>query len=168
MTREVLLLSIRPEHATKIFEGTKKVELRRVRPSLSSGDWVLVYVSTPVQALMGAFEVDKVIEAEPEDLWKLVHRYAGITKEQFDSYYLGTTKAYGIFLRGTRPLPAPISLISLRQLVSDFHPPQSYLYISQNQANTLNEASQQMLRRELLQKMPSSNIRAVSQSLQGR
>jgi predicted transcriptional regulator len=44
----ILLLSIRPEYANKIFDRTKTVELRRVRPRLlNEGDRVVVYVSSP-------------------------------------------------------------------------------------------------------------------------
>ena len=62
MLRKILLLSIHPEHAKNIFDGIKTVELRRTRPRLSKCDQVLVYVSSPTKALVGAFEVKKVIE----------------------------------------------------------------------------------------------------------
>lgn len=57
MPGDVLLISIRPVYANKIFDGSKTVELRRVRPRLETGSVVLVYVSNPVQALMGMFQV---------------------------------------------------------------------------------------------------------------
>ncbi len=57
-----ILLSVHPKYADKIFERTKTVELLRVRPKLlEEGDLVLLYVSSPVQALVGAFKVDKII-----------------------------------------------------------------------------------------------------------
>src|SRR5438552_3893096 len=41
--KSALLLSIRPKHAEKIFDGIKTVELRRIRPRLQRGDLVLVF-----------------------------------------------------------------------------------------------------------------------------
>ncbi len=41
MPSNILLLSIRPKYAKKIFEGNKKVELRRVRTRLDKGDLVV-------------------------------------------------------------------------------------------------------------------------------
>src|SRR5215207_9382671 len=130
MAGHILLLSIRPEHAFKIFDGSKKVELRRVRPKVSAGDSVLVYVSTPVRALVGAFDVERVVEARPQALWDQVKETAGITREQFDSYYSGAANAYGIVVGQVRQLPEPVMLYRLRKLFSGFHPPQSYRYLS--------------------------------------
>jgi predicted transcriptional regulator len=64
MTDTTLLLSLRPEFAELVFAGVKKVEFRRVRPRVQANEWVLVYVSTPVQALVGAIQVANVIDGE--------------------------------------------------------------------------------------------------------
>ncbi len=151
MPGDVLLLSIRPEYASKIFDGTKTVELRKVRPRSEAGDWVLVYVSTPVQALIGMFQVAEVLETSPKHLWTLVHDQAGITKEQFDFYYAGAEKAYGIFLRTTRKLPAPISLRYLKKLLAGFQPPQSYIYLNQEEVRLVDFESHKSKKLELLQ-----------------
>jgi predicted transcriptional regulator len=155
MAGEILLLSIRPEHADKIFDGTKRVELRRVRPKVSSGDSVLVYVSTPVRALVGAFDVARVVEAHPQDLWEQVKGSAGITREQFDSYYNGAAKAYGIVVGNVRQLPEPVVLHRLRKLFSGFHPPQSYRYLSQTEAAAIDTRSREIKRDYMLQRMPA-------------
>ena len=59
----MVLLSIKPKYADKIFNGTKTVELRRICPKVTEGDLILVYVSSPVKALVGEFEVKKIVEA---------------------------------------------------------------------------------------------------------
>ena len=156
MPADVLLLSIRPEYAGKIFDGTKTVELRRTRPRLKAEDWVLVYVSTPVQALIGMFQVDRVVTGVPTELWSMVHNRAGITREQYDLYYAGAEVAYGIFLKRPRRLPNPIYLGYLRQLLTGFQPPQSYRYLTSDQASLIDSESQRFKRRELLQQMPSA------------
>lgn len=151
MPGEVLLLSIRPTYANMIFGGTKTVELRRVRPRSKAGDWVLVYVSTPIQALIGMFQVGKVVESAPEQLWPLVHKQAGITKEQFDHYYSGAYRAYGIFLSATRQLPMPIKLRGLKELLGSFQPPQSYIYLNQEELRLVGLESHKAKRQEMLQ-----------------
>jgi len=133
MTRAILLLSIRPQYANKIFDGSKTVELRRIKPKLEAEDWVLVYVSTPVQALMGMFQVDKVEESSPNRLWTRVRDRAGVTRKEFDLYYTGTDKAYGIYLKTTRQLSQPINLEYLKQVLSGFQPPQSYRYLTHDE-----------------------------------
>lgn len=134
MQERTLLLSIRPEFADKVFAGTKKVELRRIRPRVEIQGWVLVYVSTPVRAIVGSFRVREVIERSPAALWKEVRDHAGVTRRQFDDYYFGAPKAYGIFLSSVRRFREPIELIHLRKLWPGFHPPQSYRYLDLYQA----------------------------------
>lgn len=126
MTGNALLLSIKPRFADAIFAKAKGVELRRVRPRVSAGDLILVYVTSPRCALEGAFEVERVLEARPSALWQSVRRTAGITKTEFDDYYRGSKAAYGIVVRRVWKL-APVSLAALRR--ARIRPPQSYHYI---------------------------------------
>ena len=137
MSIHSLLISIKPEHAKKIFAGAKTVELRRVRPKLSNGDTVLVYVSSPTKALIGAFEVDRVIENSPKELWLEVELNAGITQAEFNSYYSGTERAFGILIKKTWNFDVPLTLQNLKSKWMNFHPPQSYKYISEQEANLL-------------------------------
>src|SRR5436309_12998286 len=104
MPDKTLLLSIRPEFAKKIFDGTKTAELRRTRPRVKGGEWVYIYVASPVKALKGAFRVTKVIEDLPHKLWRKVKHAAGVTRKQFDEYYEGADKAYAILLEMVRHL----------------------------------------------------------------
>lgn len=137
MSVHSLLLSIRPKYAEQIFNGEKTVELRRIKPKLSRGDTVLVYVSSPTKALIGAFEVDKVIETSPQSLWQKVSSIAGVTEQEFSEYYDGTEKAYGIFIKKTWQLDQPLNLSNLKAIWKNFHPPQSYRYISANEAEII-------------------------------
>jgi predicted transcriptional regulator len=130
MSDRALLLSIRPKFATKIFDGSKTVELRRVRPSISEGDLVLVYASSPTRALLGAFEVDRVLCSTPSKIWSEVEECAGITQAEFDDYYAGAKKAFGIFIKRIWLFDEPVKLPALRQKRAEFRPPQGYHYMS--------------------------------------
>ncbi len=133
MLGRILLLSVRPEYADKIFEGIKEVELRRTRPRLCEGDLVIVYASSPKKALIGAFEVKKVIQKPLEDLWSEVQEKAGISYEDFCFYYKGLSVGCGIFLSKPSYFHEPVNLERLRQEWDNFRPPQSYRYLKPNE-----------------------------------
>jgi len=125
-----LLLSIRPKYADLIFNGYKKTELRRVRPRIKKGGIVLIYVSSPVKALMGAFQVQRVIEGTPNYIWKVVGHETGITKKEFDSYYSGLSLGFAISASKIWQLKNPIILANLKRRWIHFSPPQGYRYIN--------------------------------------
>ena len=131
MTGNALLLSIKPRFADSIFERKKRVELRRVRPRVSAGDLVLVYVSSPRCALEGAFEVERVLEAAPAQLWRSVQQTAGISEDEFHDYFRGCSQGYGIVVRRVWKLE-PVTLASLRR--ARIRPPQSYQYLDSAKA----------------------------------
>jgi predicted transcriptional regulator len=108
-----------------------------------------------VQALVGTFDVGKVVDAEPKILWDQVKDIAGINRKQFDDYYTGATKAYGIFVQEVRQLPKPVWLGSLRGIFDSFHPPQSYRYVTPVEAAAINSTSHEIMKRDLLQRMPA-------------
>jgi predicted transcriptional regulator len=113
-------MSIRPEYAEAIFSGSKTFELRRRRPSFAAGSRVIVYSSSPDQQLLGTFEAGNVHEADPEDLWQLVSKQAGITRKAFDAYFDGCDFGYAIEVCSPKRLsPKPLR----------FRPPQSYLFL---------------------------------------
>jgi len=140
MPSNILLLSIKPEYASKIFDGTKKVELRRVRTRLKSGDLVIVYVSSPEKALVASFEVERIIivenlSARLDNLWIQVKDYAAIQRENFESYYEGASVGVGIFLKNLKIFPQPLELESLRKQLPSIRPPQSYRYLTPREVN---------------------------------
>ncbi|MGH8017881.1 MAG: ASCH domain-containing protein [Opitutaceae bacterium] len=127
MNAAALLLSIKPRFADAIFSGEKTVEIRRVRPRLRAGDLVFVYVSSPRCALEGAFEVERLLEAEPKQLWKFVAGRAGLPHKEFDDYLSGCEIAFGIVIRRRWQLAEPLHLKKMRKRRVD--PPQSYRYL---------------------------------------
>jgi predicted transcriptional regulator len=127
-SNHALLISIRPRFVKLIFEGTKTVELRRVKPRLQAGDLVVVYASGSTMAIVGAFVVTGVTEATPKQIWRQHNGEGGLEKDEFDRYFEGKTTGYAIQIGKRWELPCPISLQTLRQLHGGFRPPQSYHY----------------------------------------
>lgn len=136
--RKHILLSIQPYFANKIFDGTKRVELRRSFPRVYNDRFVILYVSTPVKAIVGGFRISHIVQESPAHLWEQVQNIAGISREQFDSYYSGINKGYGIFFSEVWKYSNPITLKNLKASLSNFTPPQNFRYLHTSQAINLN------------------------------
>ena len=137
MCTKTLLLSIRPKYAEKIFDGSKSVELRKVRPSIKPGDTVYVYVSSPVKELKGTFTVTHITEGPIEHIWNHVRYDAGVTRAEFDEYYQESTTGYAIHLKAPFRTANPLKLADLRRLWNGFHPPQGYKYLDQSEISLI-------------------------------
>lgn len=129
MTNPAILMSIRPLYAEKIFNRTKTVELRRIKPKLiKAGSLIFVYVSAPIKSLVGAFSVASVEEKPVLALWESVKDHAGISYDDFHRYYHGSEKGVAIFINDVWLLPKPIHLSDLQRDFDGFYPPQSFRY----------------------------------------
>lgn len=120
-----VLLSIKPEFAFKIFEGTKKYEFRKVifkNPNIRT---VIVYASSPVQQVIGEFEIADIFSFNPEIIWEMTKKHSGITKEYFYTYFADREIAHAIKIKNTKKYRTPLSI------KDDFNvvPPQSYVYL---------------------------------------
>ena len=91
-------ISVRPKYADKIFDGSKTIELRRTRPSITSGDKLFVYTTSPVMELTGCCLVVKVISCTPEKLWEQAKKYAYIKEKDYWDYFHNCDTAYAIVL----------------------------------------------------------------------
>lgn len=132
-----LLLSLRPRFAELLLTGAKTVELRRVRPNVSSGAVALIYASAPTCALLGVAAVVEVHVADRERIWRRHGGHTGITRAEYDAYFEGTTDAVAIALAAVRRLPRPVLLPELRRGHEWFRPPQSFRYLSAEQTASL-------------------------------
>lgn len=95
-----IILSIKPEYADKIFAGEKQVEYRR-RPIRNAGK-VIVYVTKPVGKVLGEFEVEKVLSAEPETLWEQTRRVGGISRKAYFEYFKDKSEAYALTIKNVK------------------------------------------------------------------
>jgi predicted transcriptional regulator len=130
MNRRGLLISLKPHYAEMLLEGRKTVELRRIRPDIEAGDWVLLYASSPQKALVGAFQVSGVSESTPELLWKQIGSDSGISRDDFHGYFRGVCRGVGIHVGKTIRFHQATPLDRMREMIPGFHPPQSYSYVS--------------------------------------
>ena len=103
----IALMSIRPQFAASILDGSKRVEFRK-RPLATDIGTVVIYATKPVGAVLGEFVVDEQAVGKPEELWARFAEMAGIDREGFFNYYDGSARAVGIVIgRVDRYEPAP-------------------------------------------------------------
>lgn len=123
-----VLLSIKPEFAEKIFEGTKRYEFRRSVFKNKNVKTVVVYASSPVQRVIGEFEIDSILNDELKQLWNITKEFSGITENFFFDYFQNKEKGYAIKIKKTRKYNKSLSL------KDDFNvnPPQSFMYLEES------------------------------------
>ena len=122
---KAVLLSIKPEFAYKIFDGTKKYEFRKQIFKDSSIKKVVVYSSSPEQKVIREFTIDDILNDTPSDLWLQTRDYSGITQAFYEEYFRGRKNAYAIKVASTK-------LYEQKKDLSDFDimfPPQSFAYV---------------------------------------
>ena len=120
-----VLLSIKPEYAFKIFDGTKRFEFRKVIFKNPDVKTVIVYASSPVQQVIGEFEIDDIFSFDPDALWKKTKKYSGISEDFFYQYFADREIAHAIKIKKTKKYKKPLCIRE------DFNviPPQSYVYL---------------------------------------
>jgi predicted transcriptional regulator len=129
MVQATLFLSIKPTFARKILGGTKTIELRRARPNVAPGETALIYSSSPEMALLGSARVVDILSGPPSALWCDVKDEAGVSRQEYDSYFSGAAMAIGIRLEGVQCFVKRISLQEIRERWPWLRPPQSYRYV---------------------------------------
>lgn len=129
----VALMSIHPQYADRILNGTKRVEFRK-RPVAADVTHVVVYATAPVSAVVGAFTVDDQHTASPQMLWRQFRQVAGISWTDFRAYYAGRSAGTGIAVGAVLQASQPLCL---RRDVGVQHPPQSFQYLPSEVASSV-------------------------------
>lgn len=122
-----VVLSIKPEFANKIFDGTKKFEFRKAIFKNDKIKTVIVYSSSPVQQVIGEFEIERIINHDIDTLWGLTQEESGITEEYFYKYFADRLQGFAIEIKKVKKYKTP------KCLRADFNlfPPQSFAYYLQ-------------------------------------
>lgn len=92
--KTAMLLPIHPAHAENILNGTKWFEFRKV-PCRTGTTRIIIYATAPIMRVVGEVEILDVIVGSPESVWELTSDGAGISRQEFNRYFLGHAKAVG-------------------------------------------------------------------------
>ncbi len=124
----VAVMSIHPQFAARILDGTKLVEFRkrRLAPDVTT---VLLYATMPVARVIGAFEVAGYDVGAPTPVWERHKQHAGISRAGYRRYFHGAPSAVGILVKDARTLAYPLTLAELDK---SLRVPQSFVYLTLN------------------------------------
>jgi len=119
-----VVLSIKPEFAFKIFDGTKKFEFRKSIFKNEKIKTIIVYASSPVQQVIGEFDIEEVLNHDLSTLWDLTQEFSGISEKFYYEYFTNKEQGFAIKIKKTRKYRTP------KCLRADFNlsPPQSFAY----------------------------------------
>lgn len=129
-TERVALMAIRPVFAHAILNGTKLVEFRKRRLAADISR-VLVYATSPVQRVIGAFSIERTVVAPPAEIWSSYGDVGVIERDAFDRYYSHVTSAVALKIRDAERFATPLRLADLMRIPS---PPQSFIYLTMHEA----------------------------------
>jgi predicted transcriptional regulator len=123
---ENILISLRSVYAKGIYDGTKRVELRRRSVGVSPGTVVWLYEKVPVGSITGNAKVKAVHTASPRSLWRDFGAVSGLSKSEFFSYFEGVSEGCVLVLDAAARLETPLPLTRIRQVMRNFQPPQFF------------------------------------------
>lgn len=121
-----VILSIKPQYAEKILNGSKKFEFRKAGFSMPGVTTVVIYATKPVGKVVGEFEIDCIHIGAPSSIWKKTKIYAGIDRKFFDEYYRDKSVAVAIGVGEVKRYRHALEISSLGEGITA---PQSFRYL---------------------------------------
>jgi len=116
---DIWLFPIEPQYACCILSGVKKYELRGFskdhRLGVKEGSIIVIYVISPIKAILGEFIAGKPIEGTPDKVWCMVGKLEyGITPESHQ-YIMNHECAVAIPVIDPRCYAKPVTLDEIRE-----------------------------------------------------
>ena len=126
-----LLLSVKPDHAEKIMDGKKTIEIRRRFAAKWSRERVAIYSTSPVKALIGEATIQAVTNGSPKEIWERYGTRICCSHSEFLSYAEDCADLYALELSDAVPYMERIPLIEAESLIREsLAPPQSYCEVN--------------------------------------
>ncbi|MDO9630277.1 MAG: ASCH domain-containing protein [Humidesulfovibrio sp.] len=125
-----ILISIRQKYVASIINGVKTAEIRRIFPANPNVNKVYVYVPTPKQHIVGYFDISEVVRLPVAELWSFAGRQSALSRDEFFDYLSGKDVGVSIHFGKFSTLTQQVSLAEIRAHFQNFHPPQSFIYVS--------------------------------------
>ena len=107
-----VLMSIHPRFVEAILTGAKCVEFRK-RTLPDDTTHVLMYATSPVQRVMGQFEVSAQFSDVPASIWRRLRRFGDVTTEEFFGYYTDSSSAVAICVDRAHRYETPKTLAEI-------------------------------------------------------
>ncbi len=123
-----VILSIKPEFANKIFNGTKKFEFRRTLFKNKEVKKIVVYASAPISKVIGEFEIDRIFHEDLDQLWNQTSKFSGISEDYYMQYFNGKNSGYAIEVKNPKKYKVGLCIKENFGL----NPPQSFAYLRES------------------------------------
>ncbi|MBA0884508.1 ASCH domain-containing protein [Flavobacterium undicola] len=123
-----VILSIKPEYANKIFNGSKKFEFRRSIFKNKEVTKIIVYASSPISKIIGEFEIAKILHEDLKSLWKLTKQSSGITEKYYYDYFIGKENGFALEVKKVKLYKEVVCI----KEVYGISPPQSFAYVKKS------------------------------------
>ena len=128
----LVLLSIRPEFAALIRNGTKRVEFRkRFNPILISCP-IIFYETAPLMRFSLCVTLKDIVCDSPSNLWKQFGSLNGTHQKPYNEYFNGALKGHALLIDRVQSFKKPVSLNEIRSIREAYRPPQSYSIIKRD------------------------------------
>jgi predicted transcriptional regulator len=122
----VALMAIHPVYAEAILDGRKSVEFRKRRMA-EDIDTVLIYATSPVQKVVGQFNIRRTDVDTPESIWSAYGAVGIIEYDDFFEYYGDAHQAVAFVVGECIRYEHPRPLAELNPAPAI---PQSFSYVS--------------------------------------
>lgn len=154
-----VILSIKPKYVKNILDGSKLFEFRKqpLRPEVKK---VYIYSSAPEKKIVASFELKQIIEDTPENLWSKLQLFAGISIEEFFTYYSGKEKGFAFGIENLEIFEEPIDPYTY---FNKFTAPQSFLYLKQETKMNVFSPSKAAKTKKKYTKAPRKSFRNIIQ-----
>lgn len=119
-----VLLPIKPQYVSRIFDGTKRFEFRK-RAFGRKVDRVVIYSSSPIMKVVGEFELLGTIVDTKDCVWELCKDFAGIDKNAYEAYYSRQEVAFALRIGNVVQYDRPLGIKDALGI----KPPQSFCYL---------------------------------------
>lgn len=121
-----MILSIKPQYANRILNGTKKFEFRKNNVKrIDEIEKVFIYSTYPIQRIIGHFTIKEFHKMQPLELWLHTWEHAGIEINDFQEYFQGKQFGYAIEVDEVIAYDKPLFL---KEIDSTDKIPQSFKY----------------------------------------
>ena len=126
---DCLLISIKTEHANKIFSGKKKYEFRtKSIGNKNINKKIFVYSSKDDKKIIGYIKLNRILESDIDSLLKETEYDNSGIRDYFNNRSVG----YALEIKEYHLLNNPISLDELKKIDNSFVAPQFFRYIKEN------------------------------------
>lgn len=121
----IILMSIKPKYVDKILSGDKKYEFRKIMPKRNGISKIIIYSSFPIMRIVGEVEILEIICEYKDILWQITKEKSGITKDEFDKYFINCKKGIAYKLGNVKKYKQAYKLSE----IGINYAPQSFIYL---------------------------------------